>query len=397
MTFLIKKKNIIFKEISKNSIKVLYRLNKLGYKAYLVGGSIRDILLKNIPKDFDISTDATPHELRKIFKNCRLIGRRFIIVHLIFPKEIIEVSTFRTHPNIKKKKKYNSQKKHTNGMLLQDNKYGKIEEDVYRRDITINALYYNIKDFCIYDYVGGLNDIKKKIIRLIGHAETRYREDPVIMLRVIRFSAHLNMNITKKTSEPLERLSHLLKNVPVPRLFNESIKLFCSGYGYQTYKKLKKYSLIQHLLPIIFLNVRKKYQKFSKKIRKEAFKRNDYKILYNSQYNPSFLFSALLWYLLVDTIQKNIEKKKISYDQAYYFSVKKILKKSSALLGIPKNLLIYISKIWSYQKDIENLYFIKKKNIIFFYALELFNLRIIIEKNSNLKKILQQWKIKNKS
>ncbi|WP_343126667.1 polynucleotide adenylyltransferase PcnB [Buchnera aphidicola] len=394
MTLIIKKKYFInFKKISKNSIKVLYRLNKLGYEAYLVGGSIRDLLLKNRPKDFDISTNATPNEIQKIFKNCRLIGRRFIIAHLFFSNEIIEVSTFRTTYTVNIKKNKNFQKKNIDGMLLKDNFYGNIEEDVYRRDITINALYYNVKNLCIYDYVGGLQDLKKKIIRLIGHAETRYREDPVRMLRVIRFSVQFHMKITNKTAQPLKKLSYLLKNIPISRLFNESIKLLCYGNGYQTYKKLKKYNLIKHLLPILFLNIKKKYKIFSKKIIKKAFKKNDLHVLNNKTLNNiSFLFSAFLWYLLVEKIQNYTNIHKLSNTHAYLISVKKILKKMSTMLGIPKNILHSISKIWKYQKYIENLHYTKKKNINFVHALELFNLRMLTEKNNHFKKILNKWK-----
>lgn len=401
MNLIIKKNhNISQKKISKNSIKVIYRLNKLGYEAYLVGGSIRDLLLGRNPKDFDIATNAKPKDIRKLFKNCRLVGRRFIIAHLIFRKEIIEVSTFRAEQNnlyIHKKKNF-FLKKNQNGMLLRDNKFGKIEEDAYRRDITINALYYSTKDFSIRDYVGGVNDIKSKIIRLIGDAETRYREDPVRMLRVIRFSVQLKMKISKQTAEPIPKLSNLLYYIPAARLFNEFIKLFCCGYGYLTYKKLKKYTLINPLFPNLknIINIKNKHL-INKMIIKTLI-RIDNLIKNKKNFNLSFLFSSILWYSLTEEIQKIIIKKKIEYVHAYNISVQKVLKKSSSSIGIPKNVLLSILKIWNLQKDIErrNIYTYKdkKKNDIFINALELFYLRVNIEKKKEFKSTVKFWKEK---
>lgn len=395
MTLTIKKNhNISHKKISKNSIKVIYRLNKLGYEAYLVGGSIRDLLLGKNPKDFDIVTNATPNNIKKFFKNCRLIGRRFIIAHLIFRTEIIEVSTFRAQQKNIENKKIN-QKKTINGMLLKDNTFGKIEDDVHRRDITINALYYNIKNFKIHDYVGGVNDIKNKIIRLIGDAETRYREDPVRMLRVIRFSVQLHMNIAKKTAKPIPKLANLLLYVPSARLFNESIKLFCYGYGYLTYKKLMKYSLLKPLLPYLFNILNERNIIYVKNITIKALQKTDKNISNKSLCHPSFLFASILWYPLIEKTQKLIQSKKIKYTHAFSISIQNILKKSAISIGIPKNILINISKIWNLQKEIENKYYynIKKiiKNINFLHALELFSLRVKIEQTKELKKIIKFW------
>ncbi|VFP85788.1 Poly(A) polymerase I [Buchnera aphidicola (Cinara pseudotaxifoliae)] len=401
MKLIIKKNNNISqRKISKNSIKVLYRLNKLGYEAYLVGGGVRDLLLGKKPKDFDIATNAKPSEIRKLFKNCRLIGRRFIIAHLIFKSEIIEVSTFRTKNNNTDKKKIHPKiKKSDNGMLLFDNTFGKIEEDVYRRDLTINALYYNIQDFSIRDYVGGIKDIKMKIIRLIGDAETRYREDPVRMLRVIRFSVQLHMHIDRKTEAPIIKLSKLLKNIPRARLFNESIKLFCLGFGYLTYMRLKKYSLIYPLLPFLSNKFSKKNTNFLHNIIIACLKKVDSYSAHCSIRCPSFLFASLLWYPLKEQIQILLIKKKIKYLKAYSISVHYILKKYSLLLGIPKNILINIEKIWNLQIEIEekkkNEIKIIKKNNIFFQALELISLRSKIENKLELKKILFLWNKKN--
>ncbi len=184
--------NISRRDISDNALKVLYRLNKSGYEAYLVGGGVRDLLLGRKPKDFDITTSATPEQVRKLFRNCRLVGRRFRLAHVMFGPEIIEVATFRGHHEQQQAEDSdkNSSQQAQNGMLLRDNIFGSIEDDAQRRDFTINSLYYGISDFALRDYTGGLRDLKEGIIRLIGDPETRYREDPVRMLRAVRFAAN---------------------------------------------------------------------------------------------------------------------------------------------------------------------------------------------------------------
>ena len=206
------------KDISENALKVMYRLNKAGYEAWLVGGGVRDLLLGKKPKDFDVTTNATPEQVRKLFRNCRLVGRRFRLAHVMFGPEIIEVATFRGHHEGNVSDRTTSQRGQ-NGMLLRDNIFGSIEEDAQRRDFTINSLYYSVADFTVRDYVGGMKDLKDGVIRLIGNPETRYREDPVRMLRAVRFAAKLGMRISPETAEPIPRLATLLNDIPPARLF----------------------------------------------------------------------------------------------------------------------------------------------------------------------------------
>ncbi|USS94268.1 polynucleotide adenylyltransferase PcnB [Buchnera aphidicola] len=385
-----KNHNISRKKISKNALKILCRLKKSGYQAYLVGGSVRDLIIGNQPKDFDLVTNATPFEIQKLFKNCRLIGRRFQIAHIMFKKEIIEVSTFRGNNQHHKKKRY--KKKEKFGILLRDNVFGGIEEDAERRDLTINTLYLNIFDLSIRDYVGGIKDIKKKIIRLIGDPETRYREDPVRILRVIRFSAQLKMKIEKKTAIAIPKLAKLLSYVPGARLYNELNKLLQTGFGYQAYKKLKKFCLLKRIFPFPFLDYNKKINFLINKLTINVLKKNDQKIQKKKKINPAFLWSAILWYpYFINTI-KIKKKKKMTYKDASYISLKKILKKASYMLSIPKQIIYSIREIWkiiniiTYHK--KNLFYQIKKNKKFYEAHNLYILKKNIEKKINFKKKL---------
>ncbi|MCK4834158.1 MAG: polynucleotide adenylyltransferase PcnB, partial [Gammaproteobacteria bacterium] len=193
--------------IDDHALKVLYRLHKAGYQACLVGGAVRDLLLGITPKDFDVATDATPEEVNKLFRNCRLIGRRFRLAHIHFGRQIIEVATYRASHE-------SSQSGHQDetGRIVRDNVFGELADDVWRRDFTANALYYDISNFSVIDFVGGYEDIKKQRLHLIGDVETRYREDPVRMLRAIRFSAKLGFDIDEESRSPIYSLGYLLED-----------------------------------------------------------------------------------------------------------------------------------------------------------------------------------------
>lgn len=244
------------------------------------------------PKDFDIATNATPEQIQKTFRNCRLVGRRFRLAHIMFGKEIIEVATFRGDHGAQNEQT-NVSKRSQSGMLLRDNVYGTIEQDAIRRDFTMNALYYSIKDFTIRDYCGGLNDLKNGIIRLIGDPQTRYREDPVRMLRTIRFAAKLNMKIDKATLEPIESLAPLLKNIPSARLFDESLKLLQSGNGFKTYGLLKAHHLFEQLFPVIERFSTQNQNSYLDKIVEQVLKNTDYRIANNQRVNPAFLIALV--------------------------------------------------------------------------------------------------------
>jgi poly(A) polymerase len=192
--------------ISPNALKVLYRLRSAGFDGYLVGGGVRDMLLGREPKDFDVATNAKPEEVKKLFRNCLLIGRRFRLAHVRFENEIVEVATFRAQGNGEDEEDARSE----TGRILRDNVYGTLEEDAWRRDFTVNALYYNIQDFSVVDYAGGMADLQSGILRLMGEPEQRYREDPVRMLRAVRFAAKLGFRIHADSEAPIFRFPHLL-------------------------------------------------------------------------------------------------------------------------------------------------------------------------------------------
>jgi len=235
--------------ISQNAIKVLTDLHTAGHESYLVGGSVRDLLLNHKPKDFDIATSAHPEEIKSLFRNSRLIGRRFKLAHILFGREIIEVATFRSTPTESSSTRKDNQTHSLKGQILCDNQYGTLEEDAIRRDFTINAMYYDLQNGCIHDFANGISDLAKKQLQLIGKPEERYQEDPVRMLRAIRFACKLDFTIAPESAEPIARLAPLLENIPGARLFDECQKLFSSGHAIQTFQLLQNFNLLTYLFP----------------------------------------------------------------------------------------------------------------------------------------------------
>jgi poly(A) polymerase len=291
---------------------VLYRLKEAGYQGFLVGGAVRDLLLGITPKDFDVATNALPDEVRRLFRNCRLIGRRFRLAHVHFGREIIEVATFRAAaaperedaeddgdeeaaaqppaPDDSEHRAFD-----TSGRILRDNIYGTIEEDVWRRDFTANGLYYNIDDFSIWDFVDGMNDVRARRLRLIGDPETRYREDPVRMLRAVRFAAKLDFSIGPDTEQPIAGLAYLLDGVPPARLFDECLKLFLSGFGLKSFRLLKRYGLFEHLFPLSASAMQLPPYAYAEHMLELGLANTDERIAADKPVTPTFLFAILLW------------------------------------------------------------------------------------------------------
>jgi poly(A) polymerase len=326
--------------ISPNALKVLYRLKEAGYQGFLVGGAVRDLLLGLRPKDFDVATNALPEEVRRLFRNCRLIGRRFRLAHVFFGNEIIEVATFRAAAAPEREDAEDSDveagpgadadngpeaeaeaasvggadsdadlavaefsppsdSEHRafdlRGRILRDNIYGTIEEDVWRRDFAANGLYYSIEDFSIWDFVDGVSDIKARRLKLIGDPETRYREDPVRMLRAVRFAAKLGFSIEPNTELPIKRLAYMLDGVPAARLFDEVLKLFLSGFGLKAYRLLQQYGLFEHLFPQSAAAFALPPYAYAAEMLERGLANTDERIAADKPVTPTFLFAVLLW------------------------------------------------------------------------------------------------------
>ncbi len=362
------------KEIDKSALDVLYSLKRGGYEAYLVGGAIRDLLLGMMPKDFDIVTDAKPEEVKKVFKSrCRLIGRRFRLAHVRFGRDIIEVATFRGQADAAPKKadgfklpfgrrgknrSLEGREVDEHGRLIRDNVYGTIDEDVWRRDFTINALYYNIHNFSIVDYVGGVADIQDRLICLIGEPEQRYREDPVRMIRAVRFASKLDFEIEEETRAPISKLAHLLQDVSHARMFEEVLKLFHSGVAVEIYHQLQEYGLFQYLFPLTaaLIEAEKSGEAsdaVTEKIVLEALKSTDARIKEGKPVNPAFLFTAMLYQPMLMR-QALLQEEGLAPQDAFYAAANEVLDKQNFATAIPKRFQVQIKEIWNLQHRLHN-------------------------------------------
>lgn len=384
------------KDISENALKVLYRLNKAGYEAYLVGGGVRDLLLGKKPKDFDVTTNATPEQMRKLFRNCRLVGRRFRLAHVMFGPEIIEVATFRGHHEAEQPTDdRNTSQRGQNGMLLRDNIFGSIEDDAQRRDLTINSLYYSVADFTVRDYVGGLQDLQQGIIRLIGVPETRYREDPVRMLRVVRFAAKLDMSVAAETAEPIPRLATLLHDIPPARLFEETLKLLQAGYGYTTYLQLREYQLFQPLFPILTRYFTEQGDSNMERMIVQVLKNTDNRIHNQMRVNPAFLFSAMFWYPQLEAAQKIAQESGLAYFDAFALAMNDVLDEACRSLAIPKRLTSLVRDIWQLQLRLPRRHGKRAWKLMehpkFRAAYDLLALRAEVENNAELQRLTTWW------
>ncbi|HXQ64186.1 MAG TPA: polynucleotide adenylyltransferase PcnB [Steroidobacteraceae bacterium] len=288
-------------DISPQALKVLYRLKDAGYQAFLVGGSVRDLLLGIRPKDFDVATNALPEEIRRVFRNCRLIGRRFRLAHVHFGDEIIEVATFRaaTAPeevDDEDHREVDDARAHDDsGRILRDNLYGTIDADVWRRDFTANALYYNIADFSVWDYVGGFEDVTARVLRLICDPEVRYREDPVRLLRAARFAAKLGFELHPDTRAPMRAFAPLLASVPAARLFDECTKLFLGGHGVAGLERLREFDLLPHLLPALAEELAHEPDGEAARLLALGLAGTDARVRTDRSVTPTFLFAVLLY------------------------------------------------------------------------------------------------------
>ena len=278
------------KLVSSNAIRVTQTLQDAGYKAFLVGGAVRDLLLGIKPKDFDIATNATPEQVKRLFRRAFIIGRRFQIVHVMFGQDLLEVTTFRGASS-------EGALKDEHGRVLRDNTFGEQHEDAIRRDFTINAMYYDPATQSVLDYHGGMEDIRRKTLRIIGAPEARYREDPVRLLRVVRFAAKLGFSIDPATALPIKVMAPLINNVPAARVFDEMLKLLTSGQALACLQQLRKEGLHHGLLPLLDVVLE---QPLGEKFVRLALASTDARVQQGKPVSPGFLFASLLWHQVLE-------------------------------------------------------------------------------------------------
>ncbi|MCB1610860.1 MAG: polynucleotide adenylyltransferase PcnB [Xanthomonadales bacterium] len=334
------------KRISSAAVRVLYGLREAGFQAHLVGGAVRDLLLGGDPKDYDVATDAHPEEIRKVFRTCRLIGRRFVIAHVRFGNEIIEVTTFRgggvegeDHPE---------REVEAEGLVLRDNVFGTLEEDARRRDFTVNALYYSIDDFAVRDFVGGLQDLDKRQLRLIGDPEQRYREDPVRMLRAARLAAKLGFTLERGTEEPIGRLANLLDGIPPARLFDDLQKLFLYGHAEKSYEQLLRLRLFEHLFPSVSINS-DTGQPYAGALIRAALRSTDLRVAADKPITPAFLFAAFLW----EPFQMACAGIDIHAEGAMADAAEIVFQDAMERVALPRRFSIVTREIWELQPRLE--------------------------------------------
>ncbi|MDJ0909729.1 MAG: polynucleotide adenylyltransferase PcnB [Woeseiaceae bacterium] len=331
------------KEISDNALKVLYRLHKAGYQAFLVGGCVRDALVGLHPKDFDVATNATPEEVRALFNNCRLIGRRFRLAHVRFGREIIEVATFRAAPV----HEHDDVSHDEEGRILRDNVYGTIEEDVWRRDFTCNSLYYNIADFSIWDFTGGVADIKAKQIRLIGDPDQRMREDPVRMLRAVRFAAKLEFDIDDSVADAIRNNVGLLKNVPAARLFDEFLKLFQGGHAERTFELLWTFGLFDEMFPATSQELEQD-RVFGAFVH-AALQNTDNRVRAGKSVTPMFLLGVFLWAPTCRVADLRRQEEKMSEPQSLSLASFEIVADQQRRISIPRRFTVPMREMLALQ------------------------------------------------
>jgi len=330
--------------LDRNALKVVNTLTKAGFEAYLVGGCIRDLLLDHQPKDFDIATSATPEQAHKLFKRSRLIGRRFRLLHVMFsPRRFLEVATFRSA----------QVKKSHNGTIHRDNMYGSLEEDAFRRDFTVNALYYDVDKSEVIDYVGGLEDLKAGKINMIGKPQERFEEDPVRMIRAVRFQAKLSAELSKDILVSIKKHATLLGNIPAARLYDECIKLFHNEKGLEVFRSLEGFGLLSQLFG----------QTKSTPFIEQALKNTAERIKSNKSVTPAFIFAVFLWQAQ-NTRFEQLRKKKKPRFLLMNQAADEVIKKQTEQVMMPKWLSARVRDTWLMQHKLENCHPNKEKEMM---------------------------------
>jgi len=336
--------NVSRKDMSPNALRVLYRLREAGFGAYLVGGAVRDILVGGHPKDFDVATSATPEEVKQLFRNCRLIGRRFRLAHVVYGREIIEVATFRANVDDGS----GDRELHAGGRLLRDNVYGTIEDDAIRRDFTANALYYAIEDFSVRDYTGGFEDVQNRLMRLIGDPETRYREDPVRILRAIRLAAKLGFEIEAATAAPIPQLAPLLSESAPARLFEECLKMFLSGHAVESFLGLERHGVLPALFPETAAALKSNRSGALRAMLLEGLRGTDERVANDEPVSPAFLFALLLWPAYCRSLMA-LQAQGMHAVEAQRRAADRVTVHQLSMIALPRRFSLPMQEIWLLQ------------------------------------------------
>lgn len=331
--------------LSSGAHKTIEGLQKAGFEAYIVGGAVRDLLLNRIPKDFDVATDATPEEVNRVFRRSRIIGRRFRLVHVLFGDETIEVSTFRgSHLEADGDSKVTD-----SGRIIRDNVFGSIVDDAVRRDFTANALYYDPSNQEVLDFHNGFADIEAGVLRMIGQPETRYAEDPIRMLRAVRLSAKLGLQMESSTQAPIAKMADLLQDVPPSRLFDEMLKLFLSGHAIESVSALREQHLHHGLLPMLDVVLE---QPMGERFVMLALKNTDDRISSGKTANPSFLFATLLWHEMLAAWQ-TYQAEGHHAIPALHMAMSEVIATQAEKLAIHNRYTATMKEIWGLQPRFE--------------------------------------------
>lgn len=329
------------RDISSAALRIMKRLNDAGHQAFLVGGGVRDLLLGGHPKDFDVATDARPEQIKRLFRGSRIIGRRFQIVHVRMGRELIEVTTFRGH---------HEQSQSEDGMLLRDNVYGSLESDAIRRDFTVNALYYTLNDFAIHDYTGGMRDLEQRTLRIIGDPATRYKEDPVRMLRAVRFAGKLGFQIHPATAKPIAELAPLLRNVPPARLFEEVLKLFMAGSATATFNLMREYQILGELFPGTEEALAAGDEQGLALI-EQTMANTDKRVRAEKPVTPAFIYAALLWPPMLARAKQLLAD--MPPQPAHQQAATEVVSQQLGHTALPKRFLIPMREMWDMQHRLE--------------------------------------------
>lgn len=333
--------------INEYALVVIKKLQGAGFNAYVVGGGVRDLLVGLKPKDFDVATDATPEQVKQTIKNCRLIGKRFRLAHVYFQRHIVEVATFRCGHEYATSTQHAANR---DGVITRDNVYGTIEQDAFRRDVTVNALFYDPAREEILDFVGAMKDIEQRCIRVIGNPNVRYQEDPIRMLRVLRIANKLNFTIEEKTRVAIFNMSNQLKNMPSARLFKEYIKLFLHGHAVKNYQSLRQYGCLEHLFPhAVQYATDENYNVLVQR----ALQNTDERINVNKTINPGFLIAVFLWHPLLQLTEQIIQQDNLPFNEALHAASVDLLRQQVQYVAMPHYFSLFVRAIWRLQMQME--------------------------------------------